>query len=296
VNVPPRFQRGEQFPVIRTVTQTLTQTSAQGTTTGTSRLEADMILVAEETRDDGRARLGVQFERLRYSRDLAGDKFAFDSQNPPAELPTDVLPYRGLAGNRFALWVGHDNRIQELVGFADFLDRSLANMSPAAKSALASRFDSLPPEEIISEFLDESVGLLHDDSAVRGSSASSVKIGESWTRARSFHAPVPHHASTRYSIINCNADMAEIELLGTIAPLKENGALPGAVVIHRGHVFGRCRIDRRTGLPLDSQIEQRLEMHIPTADGGTIEQKKQTVTTFRVGLPGADAARGASAN
>ncbi|MGE3314999.1 MAG: DUF6263 family protein [Planctomycetaceae bacterium] len=296
VHAPPRFQRGEQFPVIRTVTQTLTQNSAQGTTSSTSRLEAEMILAAEESREDGSSRLGVQFERLRYSRDLAGDKFEFDSQNPAAVLPADVLPYRGLAGNRFALWVGHDNTIQELVGFSDFLNRSLASLPADGRAAIASHFDALPPEEIVSQFLDESVGLLHDDSAVRGGSTSSVKVGENWTRLRSVQLPVAHHISTKYSIVSCTPEFAEIELAGTIAPPKEPAAQPVAVVIHRGHVFGRCRIDRRTGLPIDSQTEQQLEMHVPTANGTRIEQQKRVVTTFRVGLPGADSARGANAN
>jgi hypothetical protein len=296
VQVPPRFQRGEQFPVIRTVTQSLTQTSSQGTTIGTSRLEAEMILATEETRDDGRTRLGVQFERLRYARDLAGDKFEFDSQAAPAQVPSDVLPYRGLAGNRFALWVGHDNRVQELVGFADFLDRSLSGMSPTGRAAIATRFDALPPEEIVSEFLDESIGLLRDDSLLHGPSTSLVKAGASWTRSRNFAAPVPHHVNTRYSIVTCTPESAEVDVLGTVTPPREAAAQPQTVVIHRGHIFGRCRIDRRTGLPIDSQIEQRLEMHIPSADGHNIEQQKRVVTTFRVGLPGAEAPRAASAN
>jgi hypothetical protein len=281
----PRFQRGEQFPVIRTVTQTLNQISAEGATKGTSRLEANMMLVAEETRQDGRSRLGVQFERLRYTRELAGDRFTYDSTQPPGQVPTDVLPYQGLAGNRFSLWVGHDNQIQELVGFADFIERSLRSMPQAGRVTLASRFESLPPDEIVAEFLDESVGLLQDDSATRGESASSIRVGGGWSRTRTFTIPVPHHVSTRYSIAACNKQIVEIEVLGTITAAKD-AAAKAAVVIHRGHVVGRCRIDRRTGLPMDSQIEQRLEMHIPTADGRNIEQEKIVVSTFRVGLPG----------
>lgn len=295
-NISPRFVRGETFPAVRTVTQNLVQTSPDGTTTGTSRLEANVILAVDETRDDGRSRLGVQFERIRYARELAGDRFEFDSQNPVANLPSDAMPYHGLAGNRFALWVGHDNQILELVGFPNFLERSLRGLPPEGKSAVADRFENLPPAELVSEFLDESVGLLRDDSATRGASASIVKLGASWTRTRTVPLPVPHHVQSRYTIVACNDPMAEIEILGTITAANEAVTTP-AVVIQRGHLFGRSRIDRRTGLPIDSQIEQQLEMYLPTAEGKRIEQQKRVVSTFRVALPaGGTAPLGANAN
>jgi hypothetical protein len=40
-------------------------------------------------------------------------------------------------------------------------------------------------------------------------------------------------------------------------------------------------LDRRTGLPMQSRVEQSLEMHVRLADGGEFDQYRSTLTTIK---------------
>jgi hypothetical protein len=52
------------------------------------------------------------------------------------------------------------------------------------------------------------------------------------------------------------------------------------VAVLGGQSTGRCRIDRRTGLPLDSHIEQSVQMRVRLADATEFEQHKLTTATL----------------
>ena len=52
------------------------------------------------------------------------------------------------------------------------------------------------------------------------------------------------------------------------------------ITVRRGQSAGSCVINRRTGLPMQSRVEQSLEMHVRLADGGEFDQYKSTLTTI----------------
>jgi len=272
-----RLERGEFFPFTRTITRTLVQALPQGDSTSTFRLEMNLVLTVEETRDDGRARLGVRYERVKYARNFAGDEFAFDSRVPAAALPLDAQPYHGLVGHGFSWWTAPDNHVLELVGFGDFLARSLRGVPPESRGRILSEKTALPADAAIGEFLDPAIGLWREP----GGRAPAMPVGESWTAGRHEAFPAPYRCSTRYTLSRCDAQTAEIEILGTISPARDDEAGESAAAVRRGHLFGRCIIDRRTGLPTDAQLEQRLELRVATPGGGEIEQQKTVISTLR---------------
>jgi hypothetical protein len=73
---------------------------------------------------------------------------------------------------------------------------------------------------------------------------------------------------------------------GTLGPVTDqapaDSTSDGAVrmIVRGGQVLGKCRIDRRTGLPVQSRVEQSIDMLVHLADGTELEQFKTTVTTL----------------
>ncbi len=295
VSVAPPLKRGEQFPLMRTVSQSLTQLTSTGEVTSSTQLEWNILLSVDETRDDGRLLMGVRFERVRYFRDIIGDRFVYDSHSPPAQIPAEVQPYHALIGHGFSYWIGPQNHVLELVGFKDFLQRVLWHVSPQTRSAMASRYEELSPEAAVAEFLDESIGLLHETPAnptfqpAEGEKNLRLQHGTSWTNTRRTENPACE-ISTRYTVAAVQEHSATIEMLGTINPgalvsevVKGPATGTGDLTIRRGHLFGRCRIERSTGLPEESQSEQRLELTARLPNGEEVRQTKTVTKTLRRG-------------
>ena len=120
-------------------------------------------------------------------------------------------------------------------------------------------------------------------------------------RDRQVLQPVPLHINNKYTLRRITDETAEIEILGTISPPVPYGSSPPLdrelrVVIREGKSQGQCRLDRRTGLPLDSHTEQALAMTVRMPDGSEFEQHKRTLTTTRLvlepGSPGSGSGDG----
>src|SRR5207248_1837630 len=80
--------------------------------------------------------------------------------------------------------------------------------------------------------------------------------------------------------------IAEIDITGTVSPSATYGPSnqPNPevnVTIRGGTSLGNCLLDRRTGLPMQSRVEQSLEMNVRLADGSEFDQQKTTVTTIK---------------
>jgi hypothetical protein len=94
--------------------------------------------------------------------------------------------------------------------------------------------------------------------------------------------PVPIEINSRCLVQEISPDATKIAIMGTIQPgtqpIRPIGASDMQVLVRGGHVSGLSRIDPRTGMPLDSQIDRFLEMQILLADGKTIEQRKEMTT------------------
>jgi hypothetical protein len=128
----------------------------------------------------------------------------------------------------------------------------------------------------VAAFVDDTVGLL----------PAGAREGDAWVRERKIGPPVPLATSTRYSLLRLTPGTAEIEIQGTISACAT--ARPATVpprdfdvTVLGGHSAGSCVLDRRTGLPMQSRVEQSLEMHVRLADGGEFDQYRSTLTTIK---------------
>lgn len=274
---------GERFPLIKRVEQTLSQRSGGGSTLSQSNLELEMELSVDEVRPDGHRRLSVRYHRVRYTYDLDGERIEYDSSLPYEPIPASVIAYRGLVENGFSFWIGPDNRVTELVGFDEFLKRCVGDVSLQNRKRVLSSLATSSVEDAIAGFIDESVGLLLYPN---GEKQSQPQSGATWTRVRKIDQPVPLRVSQRYTLTELNDQLATIDIVGTLSPAATLPQAPGTaagvnVSVRRGHVLGSSSIDRRTGLPVHSRVERRVEMVVELAGGEKFDQTKRTVTTLR---------------
>jgi hypothetical protein len=288
----------DRFPLIKTVRQILKQPSPlEGTTSNQSILELVMSVGVEEVRPTdernpkaGVVRMSVRYHRIRFSQDLPGHEIDYDSDRPPANIPLELQAYHGLKDNGFQFWLSADNQIVEAVGFDKFLERCLEGVARQHRDRVRSIVESTSGTEGVANFIDQSIGVLPADR---------VREGATWSEQKKYLQPVPMWIKNQYTLKSLNRDTAVIEILGSVekitnyvspsalaAPVKdfENPLQPArnqvAVEIRTGHTVGSYVIDRQTGLPRDSRVEQTLAMTVHLPGGQNFPQEKTTVTTI----------------
>ena len=286
-----QLPQGVRVPLRKRVVQTLTQGETQSRTT----LELDFTISVDETLDDGRRRFGVHYDRVRYSGELADRSFTYDSQTPSAKIPFQALPFHGLVDNDFYFWIGTSGQI-ELVGFDRFLRRCVESLPRANRQAVLANLAVISDEEGLARFVDETVGLLSSRSlqSTESKGPGALKPGTAWTARRDVRGNVPMRILTEYTVKTLTEADIEIEIRGTIRPSNQeivtvsNRSDP-SVTVRGGKTIGLCTLDRNTGLPKSSRVEQFIDMLVQLADGSRFEQRKHVVTTIELRKPADDA-------
>lgn len=274
LHLPPH----EPLPLMKTVEQVLVQKTQDGERVSHSSLELAVTLRLEEKAQDGSQLLSVVYNRVRYRQDVAGRTFVFDSTVPNPQLPVEALPYKGLVGNGFSFWIGKNHRIVKPVGFADFLKRCIREVPPAQQQRVLMAFSDAA-DEGVANFVDDSFAFLPPD--------PHVKEEATWTRERRLTKPIPIFLNSQCTLKRMTDQYAEIDIDGTIATTKTfapKNVQPSdlQVIVRGGRSKGRCEIDRKTGLPLHSEIKRYVDMEVKTADGQRFDQQKITTTTIRL--------------
>lgn len=276
-----RLQEGDRFPLVKTVDQTLLQKSESAPAMAHTRLELTLAITVEQVRADA-ILLGIRYSRVSYQHDVNGQRISFDSGNHQGAVPWDVIPYAGMIGNGFSFWLGRDNRIRELVGYQEFLERCVAEVPLERRQTLLSEISNRFGDDGVANFVDDSVGLLPYDTSVDADSATRVMPGDVWTRERRLMQPVPVYLTSTYRLTSMDEKTAEIDIMGKVA--SGEASTPnndGRLRITGGHSLGRCIVDRATGLPLEMNLTRFITMKITTSDQQEVVQEKQITTTVR---------------
>lgn len=275
---------GDRFPLQKRIDQRLTQgTSSTGMLVNRSLVEMMLSLVVDEIQD-GRKKLSVRYHRIQYSHDIAGRKVEYNSEDGKP-VPTEALAYAGLKDNGFSFWIGPDNRVIELLGFQEFLQRCVQNVPPAYRDLVLKQLEGTQGEDGLSNFVDDGIGLLPYSDDPRHP-AVAVKVGSTWElKPRRSEGPIPIAVNTRCVLKNLTDTSAEIGLVGSISGPSFPVTIPDGqrnmrITIKGGHCAGNCMVDRRTGLPTQSEVNRYLEMSVQMPDGVEIPQRKEVQTTI----------------
>ena len=278
------LNEGDRFPLIKTVQQEVSQTSLQGVSKSTSEVELYFAITVEEIRDDQK-RLGVTYSRVKYSHNLEGETVRYDSNKPTGSIPQAALPYHGMVNNGFSFWIGPDNQIIDIVNFNDFLQNCLRDVPHDQRDNLMQTLLASSSQDGIANFVDDSIALLPYD-ATSPDKGSTVSVGDHWQRERTVPQPLPMKVSHTYTLKSVNDSVAEIDVIGTISPTAAttadaSGQQAVQVAVRDGNMYGTCKIDVATGLPIQSQIDQYINMNVTMKGGISFDQRKRTLTTVR---------------
>lgn len=271
---------GEKFPLVKSITQTVHQFGQGGDRRSQSKLDIMIVLTVldhPKTGPNAGAYLfEVKYHKVKYDQNLLGQKLRFDSENIGAAVPPELQTYQRLIGNGFSFWLNADNQIGELVGFDEFLKRCLEGTASSNQVQASNLIANTTGSEGLANFVDDSIGLLPP---------TAIRMGDTWSMDHQVLQPIAMKISSRYSLTSLDDTSAEISILGQIAPIASASTdgknRPLNVVVEGGQVFGSCTIDRRSGLPIHSQVNQEITMRVKMADQPEFRQKKQSITTIR---------------
>jgi len=283
-NLQFSLQADEHFPLRKTIEQKLTQQTASGPVTSSSTLSLLFAISVDEV-DEGRRKLRVRYQQVRYSHDILDEHVEYDSQAAPRFVPDSLQVYHGLAGNGFSFWVGADNRIIELLDFDAFLKRCVRHAPVDRQAALLEQIVATQQDEGFANFVDDSIGLLPYKPDAKGRETA-VTLDEEWTRSRRLMRPLPMEIRTTYKLAELTDSLAKISIIGTIDPVKTAELSPiqqtsaqTKLDLRAGFQTGLCIIDRNSGLPLRSRVERQLKMNVSIDGQPPFEQFKTIVTT-----------------
>lgn len=272
-----KLDKGRRFPLLKTVEQRITQSMSSGTTVGYSKLELMLSLVVEGARGDDR-RLRVQYHRVRFAQDLGGQFVEYNSETPGNSIPMEALAYAGLKDNGFSFWLGPDNRVKELVGFSEFLDRCVQAVPADQRVAVTRQLQAMRSEDGLANFVDDSIGLLPNPTE-KNEAARVLQVGSTWNVTPPNAGTAT--AATRCRLTSLDNKSAEIALAGTIGPSSYVDELNRMrLQVRGGGCSGNCTVDRETGMPTKSRVERHLDMVCEMQDGSQINQRKEVVTTI----------------
>ncbi|WP_310821205.1 DUF6263 family protein [Stratiformator vulcanicus] len=277
------LRKGDRFPLLKTVKQNLIQGHSTVEPSATSELRVVMAITVEDVVEDGRILLGVKYDRIQYTQKMGGHAFSYDSDEPaPSRLPPEVAVYAGMTGTGFQFWIGPDNQIIETVGYEEFATKCVSQVAESAREKLLTRLAQTTGDEFIANFVDDSIGLM----PYRKHLGATVEIGDKWRRERRLVRPVRIFLAEENELTRLDDRIAEITVAGQVSPSKSyvaNDDMRGdvSVEIRGGRSYGLCRIDRETGLPLESELHRHIRMRITVADGRQIDQVKEIVTSVR---------------
>jgi len=271
---------GDRFPLRKVVEQELIQSfpGVPNRAPETSRTRLDMLLaITVESIDNGTTRMGVRYDRIRYSRNVRGEQLEFDSSQPPVAVPLDVAAYQGMVGRGFSFWIDGDNRISRVDGFAAFVKGTLEHVPLSSRDAVLLGAEAGTGEDGVADFVDDTIGLLPYDAP--------KAVGDTWRRERHVARPVPMHIDTLCTLRELTDETAVVDVRGEVTPALSTGIQAVAhesmsLVVERGSTTGECVIFRDTGLPKESRIVQDVEMSVNVQGKTPVRQRKKVVTTI----------------
>jgi hypothetical protein len=270
-----KLEVGQRFPLVKAVEQRLTQQLSSGPVVGHSRLELTMSLQVEEVRGPQR-RLAVRYHRMRFAQDLGGQYVEYDTANPVGTIPAAAMVYSGLKDNGFSFWLGPDNRVGELIGFAEFVQRCVSGLPAEQRPQAFQQLQSLRGDDSLANFVDDSIGLLPNPADPQFA-GQPLRAGAVWQR------PATNGSTSdgvRCLLKDLSPQSAEISLIGSIAPaIYVDPVHQLKLTVRSGQLTGTCVVDRTSGMPTQSRIERSLDMIAQLPDGTEIPQRKEVLTT-----------------
>lgn len=280
-----KMKSGDRFPLSKTIEHRLTQTDSEGTRVSTSRTEIELTLIVDRILSDGRKQMSVKYERVQFEQQSGGKRVFYSSDRQADAVPPEAFLYSGLAGNGFTFWIDPTNRVGDVTGYAEFLQRCLRNVPAQFRENVQRQLEASKVEAGVATFVDDSIGMLPYRFDPKHTNVA-IPQGTGWDlEPRYCESPIPIVTHAQCVLKELTSNSADIRLTGQISGPDEPVPVRHAegdftVSVKGGRCNGTCRIDRRTGLPTLSQIQRDIDLIIEFPDGQRVEQNKVTFSTL----------------
>jgi len=273
------LQVGAKYSFVKSIEQRVVQQQPGTPIVTHSRLTIPFVLeirnvigedvLSVEGHNPGDALFEIKYDNFQYTQELPGAAVVYDSARPNGPAPTAIEAYRGLPGNGFSFWVDRRNHLKGLVGFTEFLERCLRQSTPQQRALIWKSFAGSSDNDHLANFVDDSIAL----PALEGG-----QQGQTWQKEQQIRQPIPVQLRLQYTVSETSQSLVEVTVGGVVVPQAAINLGGAQVEIQGGRINGRYQIDRGTGLPNHSRLEQTIEMVVQTPGGESIAQSKQTVT------------------
>lgn len=285
VDLQLRVEQGDRFPLIKTVEQQVVQSSQAATANAVTRLQLSLTLTVVES-DPESTVFDVRYTRVHYAHNVNGQHTVYDSGTPGTAIPYDAVPYAGLIGQGYAVRVGRNHQVIELIGHDQFMQRCLARVPADRRQSLMNETAVRFGDQGVAGFVPDTLGILPFNDKVQPDLACRVQEGDSWTLERTLMQPVPVHLDSTCRLVRVTPTMAEIDMAGRITPGQTyaagSGSVRDSVRILGGTTEGVCTVDRHLGLPLEVRRRELLNLQVSTESGAVIDQEKRITTEIRI--------------
>lgn len=285
VDLRLRVEKGDRFPLIKTVEQQLTQQTTTAQASAVTRLQLSLMLEVEQATPE-EVLFAVRYTRVHYAHNVNGKHTVYDSAAPTGFIPSDAVPYAGLVGHGYSVRIGADHKVIELIGHDRFLQDCLAQVPVARRQSLTNEIAVRFGDEGVAGFIPDTFGVLPFDESAKPELASRVQDGDSWTIERQLMQPIPVHLKSTCRVVRVTPATAEIDIAGRVIPgqtySSQASGTKSSVRILGGTSSGICVVDRPTGLPVDVQRLEMLNVQVVAPDGTQVSQVKRISTTVRL--------------
>ncbi len=247
---------GETYHVFMTSDQVISQTYEGQNVILTQTIGMGYSMAAVEKDEQG-IWMDITYDRIVFKQIGPMGEVAYDSDNPPAEVPAQALGYKALLGNGFSVKTDPAGKIIEVKNFEAFIDGVLKNLNIEDESTLE-QVRATIEKQYNEESIKEMVG-----NALIQYPEGEVKIGDSWTSQITMTiSSMALSLQNNYVLSDYKDNTATIQVTSQI--LNDPNAAPldlGAYQMKyalEGLQTGQITVDTLTGCSMNSTITQTM--------------------------------------
>ena len=202
---------------------------------------------------DGNTWADIEYTWVLYEQKTLMNKVAYDSSNPPAEVPPEALGYSVMVGKGFSILISPDGEVVEVEGLDELYDAVLDELD-IDDWELRQQLELLLETSFGEEAIKESCGEL-----VFSSPDEPIRVGESWSVTVERSLPIPIVVENEYTLRDYDGKIATFDVFSTIVSSEEG--MMDIVGVQLGYAVsgtqeGFIEVDTESGLTLTSEISQ----------------------------------------
>jgi hypothetical protein len=264
IDLKMNLQKGKTYTYLMTSTQEVKQTAMGQQMQINQNMAFGYKMNVKDVSPEGDQTLETSYDRIKISQKSSFANNEYDSENKKDSLSPMAKLFKALRSGTFTVVMSKDGLVKDIHGYKDIIEKMM--------TSVASRNDSsreMIKEQITGHFNDKAL----KESLQNGWNIypdQPVGIGDSWVKKNSLSAGFPLDLTTTYTVKDITRNKVILTVKSDINPGKDSTTtLMGIEMKIKGSQEGTMEVDRKTGLPLHSNITQEISGAISMANQGS---------------------------